>query len=137
MSRRTTVVTLPAVKVYAVRDASRIANEWDRLDPLSLAFPSLSPPNALVRSIPAGIEDHREWRPDRTAGRTYRLYSSRPARRSLRVGGPFFRFSSPAHTLVCVRRHRRREVLHALRRVGRGAGTRRVRRWSIGSHYRC
>ena len=40
-------------------------------------------------------------------------------------------FSAPAETLVCVRRKRRKEVLHAKRKTGRG-GQRRPRRnaWS-------
>lgn len=44
-------------------------------------------------------------------------------------------FTAPAQTLVCVRRSRRREVLHALKKTGKG-GQRRPRR-SRWSDYKC
>ena len=44
-------------------------------------------------------------------------------------------FSAPAETLVCVRRHRRKQVLHALRKTGKGG--QKKARWSKWSSYRC
>lgn len=40
------------------------------------------------------------------------------------------RAADPRNVAVCVRRKDRREVLHALRRVGRGGGRRRRNEWS-------
>lgn len=40
------------------------------------------------------------------------------------------RVEDPRNLAVCVRRKDRREVLHALRRVGRGGGKRRRNEWS-------
>lgn len=44
-------------------------------------------------------------------------------------------FSAPAETLVCIRRKRRKEVLFAKRKTGRG-GQRRAR-WSKWSNTKC
>jgi len=44
-------------------------------------------------------------------------------------------FRNPEKVAVCVRRHERKEVLHALRRVGRGSGRRRRR--NEASNIRC
>lgn len=44
-------------------------------------------------------------------------------------------FTAPQETLVCVRRHRRRQVLHALRKTGKG-GQRKPRR-TPWSEYKC
>lgn len=45
-------------------------------------------------------------------------------------------FDAPPHVLICVRRHRRREVLHALRKTGKGARA-RLRRRNPFSEIRC
>jgi len=47
------------------------------------------------------------------------------------------RFSDPSRVAVCVRRHQRREVLHALKRVGRGSAPVRRARWSEFSDIKC
>lgn len=91
-------------------------------------------------------EDRRHWRPDdglapaRTfTGRPAGIKASAP--RAHRGRGFFPRleypsfgvsFSAPWKVLVCVRRKVRREVLHALRFVGKGTGGGRHRRnqWS-------
>ena len=44
-------------------------------------------------------------------------------------------FSAPAETLVCVRRKRRKEVLFAKRKTGKGG--QKKARWSKWSKYRC
>lgn len=45
-------------------------------------------------------------------------------------------FRDPSRTLVCVRRGQRREVLHALRKTGRGSGG-GVRKLTPNSRIRC
>jgi len=49
------------------------------------------------------------------------------------------RFSDPTRVAICVRRHQRREVLHALRYAGSGAGRRKLKRprWSEFSDIKC
>jgi len=46
-----------------------------------------------------------------------------------------FRILVPDKVRVCIRRKTRREVLHALKRTGKGAGSRR--RYSSQSYYHC
>lgn len=46
-------------------------------------------------------------------------------------------FADPSRTLICVRRSVRREVLHALRKTGRGSGGSRTDRWTEYSSVRC
>lgn len=49
-------------------------------------------------------------------------------------------FARPRDVAVCVRRKRRREVLHALRHAGAGGGRKRKRRrarWNEHSYVRC
>lgn len=46
---------------------------------------------------------------------------------STRLDRGVMAFRDPHKVAVCVRRHERREVLHALRRVGRGSGKKRRR----------
>lgn len=100
------------------RDPSVIAN-----DLLSLPYefgPRLDPVDL------SEIEDRRFYHPDPfPAFRSVRDWSSTvdvsKRRISRRSSHPSFRFSfsNPRSVLVCVRRQRRREVLHALRVAGR------------------
>lgn len=46
-----------------------------------------------------------------------------------------FKVLIPDKALICVRRKARREVLHALRRTGKGAGSKR--RYTFASEYHC
>lgn len=51
---------------------------------------------------------------------------------------PFgLQFEAPQKVLVCVRRKRRKEVLHALKKVGRGGSSRRRRRRGPHSQISC
>lgn len=46
------------------------------------------------------------------------------------------RFADPRGVAICIRRHQRREVLHALKRTGRGS-SRKLGRWNEHSHVSC
>lgn len=89
-----------------------------------------SPPSFNLRVI----EDRRThhplgvFRPAKSFGprsdtRVVARSSSRPFQIS-----QGFRFAVPERVVVCVRRQRRKEVLHALGRAGSGAGRKRKRR---------
>lgn len=97
---------------------------------------SLTSPSRLLRDMAASsvlrmIEDRRQYHP---------LQFFRPARKISghpvspvrirkappRKGEAFLahrlNFAEPNRTLICVRRKQRKEVLHALKKVGRGRG---------------
>lgn len=46
-------------------------------------------------------------------------------------------FNQPGSVLVCVRRQRRKEILHALKKTGRGGSLRRKRKLTERSYYKC
>lgn len=105
-----------------------------------------SPRAALLpRSSLLAIDDRRTFdfepasRPARlftgsTAAITATPVAKKTGRASMRV--PYqIAFSAPQETLVCVRRHRRKEVLHALKKTGK-RGQRKPRR-STFSNTRC
>lgn len=82
------------------------------------------------------FEDRREFYPDlfRPArgvfSRSADIVVAEPRKRSARadLSVPFrLSFRSPSHVVMCARRHRRREVLFAYRRTGKGAKSRRRR----------
>lgn len=127
------------------RDTQDIANRRLPL-PYEYVRPGL---NSYVSERLRFYEDRRQWhpegvyRPARSFSRSFhrlRVVSdrrepvrSRKARNFLqemrssvpvRVG-----FQSPDGVLVCVRRKQRREVLHALRKTGRGGQRRPVWNW--------
>lgn len=92
-----------------------------------------------VRSILSEVEDRRTYHP---GGRDSRPPSS--PRRHLVSTTPKFtnasarvfeQFKAPAHALVCVRRKIRDQVLHALRKTGKGSG--RPRRFNQFSKVKC
>lgn len=108
------------------RDPSAIARAVPALPRVT---PSLSPVDLSI------FEDRRTYHPER-AYRPARTFSG-PAARPVLTDKPakpspfqslrkFSRqtkakltFQAPDHTLICVRRHRRKEVLHALRKAGK------------------
>lgn len=93
------------------------------------------------------IQDLRTFYPQPALRPAFRLDG---ARASLTVARPASRstartksllpsavgFHQPQQVLVCVRRKRRKEVLHALRKVGRGFG-RRKKHFNKWSNVRC
>lgn len=130
-------------KSPAKRDNSSIANE-----PLaSLLRPVLPAPRLTYRfSNLLDLEDHRRFTPHQDT----RLFSKRitggavsrhvtkappkaaPARSALAA---HMYHEVPNNVVVCVRRKRRREVLHALRQVRSGRGRSKRRNWR--SDIRC
>lgn len=132
------------------RDPSPIANDpleallFDPITPTPVFDPSPVPYNDLVE-----IEDRRFFHPDPTVANTiigpadifedYPAPSYRPSPKSVplptRVPRGVMSFRGPEHVAVCVRRQARREVLHALRKTGRGGSARR--RYNNNSKVRC
>lgn len=108
----------------------------------SVPFRPLSPvsPDLFGERL-TEIEDRRTFHPLREfrppavllgATRASLVPAVSPARKAKKEGGlrhrqappPTLAFRAPKEVLVCVRRHRRREVLHALKKTGRGARAR-------------
>lgn len=88
------------------------------------------------------VEDFRSWHPDGPY-RAARQLSGHPVKPLVvkKTTGPGrvpirlphrVQFDAPARVVVCVRRQTRKEVLHALKKVGRGKGGGKKRRnyWS-------
>lgn len=114
------------------RDTRRIANSYYRTQPeLPLGLPKLTP-----------IEDRRtfhpfgETRPARSFLRSHPKLIARTPTPSMLIRSPDLvtpgvAFQAPRDVLVCVRRKRRKEVLHALNHTGK-SGQKRPRRnfWS-------
>lgn len=137
--------------VTAERDPSRVANNLEQLvdfDPAPRVLPQLPINNSLeVRSHLPDVEDLRVFRPDgaATPPRSTRRWSvkiklapaSKAARLRAAMPASYMMFASPKYVAVCVRRAARKEVLHALGKVGRGAKTSRLRRRSTFSNVRC
>lgn len=96
---------------------------------------------ALLRSI----EDRRTFHPER-AYRPARSFNKAVHRlvMSPKVSGPRtpgklplgVHFEAPKKVLICVRRERRREVLHALKKTGKGS-SRKFKRRNFYSDVRC
>lgn len=114
------------------RDAFDIANSDE------LLTPSTSP-----RSGPTilDLEDRRSFTPDvfyrppkaiRSVVRLAMPHTSKPHIRARSRFSPVIKFKAPQSVLICVRRQRRREVLHAMKKAGKG-GMRRPRRNQFSS----
>lgn len=87
------------------------------------------------------VQDGRAWRPDasRRWGAPQRLLGGQPARLEARPPpAPFGQvaFQTPQQVIPCVRRQQRKEVLHALKRTGKGSGGGRKHR-TPESNIRC
>lgn len=148
-----------AHRIASGRVSSLLDDSLD--DPLTvLQAPSL-PINHAVRSNPLlEVEDRRRWEPNRLtrpvrSSRRWnipvRLVRDAPRSKGLgvRFGPPTkarkavarnvsfggLKFRTPRYVAVCVRRKSRREVLHALKKVG--AGNSRHRRRNALSNIRC
>lgn len=111
----------------ARRDTSVIANDFRSL---------LSPLEPVRSGLLSEIEDRRFFSPlsvdRRKSSRRWAVkVVQRPNRLVSRVYRPGFYFESPRHVVACVRRKRRKEVIHAKGIAGR-RGLRRGRRnqWS-------
>lgn len=127
-----------ARRIHPRRDLSRVASGLPdpSLDDLVRPLPRISF-MPVVRSPLVAVEDHRVWHPDRIASlRTprlwrHRLVTPKAVRRGLTPLGvrprsflaSAIQFKAPKFLVLCVRRRRRREVIHA-----RGIAGSRVRR---------
>lgn len=104
----------------------------------------LNPPIASRRLLPEpvrasdypAIEDRRSYHPldqfrpvmNTIGGRAGPVTVAKPLKnksRAMLAHG--LAFSAPKNTLICVRRNQRKEVLHALKKTGRGKGGGRKR----------
>lgn len=122
------------VQRSATRDAPDVTRDF-----LDLRSPAVLPRSGLPL---VAVEDRRLWRPsDRhpvTPRQKATVTASPATRRSQGAarGLPeYLRFKAPTFVVACIRRKQRREVLHALRKTGRGP--RRAARWSALSRVRC
>ena len=102
----------------------------------------LSRPSVASLSPLTEIEDRRTYHPlfDDRPARTVEGTPVRPHRvtKSKYSRLPFgLQFAQPNRTLVCVRRKQRQEVLHALKRTGRGGSSRRHKRRNHYSGVQC
>lgn len=117
------------------RQDEPIVSVADATTPLSLTRALLSPPSPAARpTVDRLIDDRREYHPlgffkpatkISTGGpvgplRVSRPTKARPGRLPVNVG-----FTAPGDTAICVRRKQRKEVLHALKRTGKGGARRR------------
>lgn len=125
---------------YLPRDRRSIATALPQevLDPvgfLSRAVPAFV---SSVRSKLDEFEDRRFVLDDAPARSTRRVVQigirPRPSRRSVERTWSAIHFKYPVHTLICVRRKRRRQVLFA---KGRGGGGKRPPKYNSYSHVRC
>jgi len=91
------------------------------------------------------IEDNRAFHPLSEARPHYTV--SGAATDGFRISSPSKKFkrqlpfglsfAAPKQTLVCVRRSQRKEILHALRKTGRGSGRRKPPKRNALSSLRC
>lgn len=96
------------------------------LAPLFSGLPSLTPLK--------DVEDRRTWhpvgpfRPARQLGGhpVHPVNVNKPKNQKFKRQLPFgLKFAVPENTVICVRRKRRKEVLHALKKTGKGRGRKR------------
>lgn len=124
-----------ASTVYrAKRDDYSIATDpiFEYQPPRSVALPDL---HSAIWSDLTEVEDRRQYTPQRSGG-----FSSAASTRSpvapIKTNNTFTSsviraFKAPAHVAICVRRKIRKQVLHALKKTGRGSSPPRLRNhWS-------
>lgn len=105
---------------------------------ISLESLTDSLPLSFIDADVLGVEDRRLFDPEAVRpARGVTISSAKVVERSSdsRVGG--FSFGDPSLVAICARRARRREVLHALRRTGRGGGRKRRPRRNLYSSISC
>lgn len=137
----------PRTSAYASSIANGFThNALSTLGDLIQPLPSPSI-NTLVRSPLIEVEDHRLWSPDRTpSARSTKNWRNHPqlAPRKRPTGSSrplnqihALTFRAPQYVAICVRRSARREVLHALKKTGKGAGTKKRPHRNYWSNVRC
>lgn len=113
-----------------------MARRSGQRDTSRIATPRVLDPLFRLAPLPLAVfEDRRDFNPDgpyrRPATFSRRAFADvvlKPAPRAFSFPD-VFGFRVPDKVLICVRRKQRREVLHALRRTGSGAGRRRRRNY--------
>lgn len=132
----------------------RRRHEKDRLrevlsEPLTVQFSRLPKPIAVVRpSDLRPVEDRRSYYPARfrparliDGSSNYRLVvakpATKPAARTKSRLPSAVGFQDPRKVVICVRRKIRKEVLHALRKTGRGGSRSWKRKRNVYSDVRC
>lgn len=115
------------------RDHNTIANTH----PHRVAAPTLNrafghPVSRVDLSPLTDVQDLRTWHPD-PIHRRQAFKSGRVGARIINPAGDRLSWRRPARLAVCVRRQERKEVLHALRRTGKGARSPRRRRTWLSS----
>lgn len=112
------------------RDHFPIANPW-----LSAVRVSIAPADLSIFEDRRTFHPLQDFRPALTFGKrsSARVIDRVKPARSFRPSN--FHFAVPNKVAICVRRKRRKEVLHALGRVG--AGSSRRRRRNYYSDVRC
>lgn len=119
------------------RDALTVASLPARLLERALS-PVLSPivyADNFVTASRALLDDWRNWEPDAIIRRPKTLSGSVPVTKTSSRATPYGftqHFAAPQSVVMCVRRHRRREVLHAFGKAGKRGRKGRYRRnmWS-------
>lgn len=97
-----------------------------------------SPVRVHLPTVLAEVEDRRTYHPERAtrparyfSGPTHRLKIAEPKKTRSLPGlyqpSPIVAFESPKNLPLCVRRKQRREIIHALKKIGKGARARRRR----------
>lgn len=131
------------------RDAPTIAKGYSQSVPdpdvlFSRPLPTL-PFQSAIRSPLYEVEDRRVFQPDRLVSKSSRrnlvrltLAKPKPGRHPAAGLREIHRltFRAPRFVAVCVRRKRRKEVLFALMKTGKGSSTRRARR-TLNSSISC
>lgn len=123
----------------AGRDVIAIANRSPLL-PRSLTFrPLVSPVDLTVFEDRRTFHPERDQRPARSFSKAlHRLVVKEPLRNPDRFASlrafpasipTRIGFEDPKRVLICVRRKRRKEVLHALKKTGRGGQKKPRRSW--------
>lgn len=120
--------------------------------PTPIADALFQPPSANPRllsdlvSSPVGplteVEDRRTYHPLDTFRPVMEIGGTpsgpRQVKRSFKRSLPFgLQFGKPEKTAICVRRNTRKEVLHAMRKTGKGGGPRRRPRRNWHSSTSC
>lgn len=100
----------------------------------SLFTPLIRPAVLPSPPLQQPLADRRRSHPDRHSAPPTTRGPNRLANTLTQKLNGRLRFEAPRNVLVCVRRKQRREVLHALRRTGKGS---RSRRMTINSSISC
>lgn len=122
-----------------VRDAFAVASDFSEavFEPVSRSLPSpLVTDHLAIWSDLNEVEDRRTYKPGGQVNQPPASSRKTVAPTKLtNVAIPTFAFKAPPHVAMCVRRKTRDEVLHALKKTGKGSG--RPRRFNPWSKTKC